>query len=279
MRLPLLPITLTLAFFSTSALAQEPPLTPDDAVLAVTQPAQTVNSDPNQQLRHRAQQEAALAYGAQSGHYARWHTLERQLMARNAELSQIFNFSIFYLDKGLVQPPILDVGANITQIEPDGQRRKQIGRVYRVLAPAAFRQRPLNWQTFLLPESLRAPATPRVALLPINREERNQWDHTLRQGWEQGVLQADDEFRVRLASLQSAYQGMALYTRLAMQGMVQAPVIKHRHQAVSTTRDGQKMAVDEQRQVISKKSYFVGQPNRWQPLVYHHDFGSQVPHD
>lgn len=265
-------ISLLVALTST-AWADNGPQTPEAAIERVNQQASLVNSSGSkdkagEELRNRAIQNAALIYGAQSGRFARWQQLQGLLHQRASQLTQIFNFKLFYLENGLLQPPVLDIGANITDIAPDGQTRRLIHRVYRVLVPATFRQQPLVWQSFLIPDALRQPALPRQALLPKNGNERNLWDNYVKQGWQNGIEQANSELDVRIASLNSAYQGMYLYTLLAMKGMIEPPKVIRRSKNIDRSSDGQKMAVGEQSQAIDKKSYFIDKPNRWKPIDY-----------
>ena len=98
---------------------------------------------------------------------------------------------------------------------------------------------------------------------------------TIRSEWGQGVLEANSEFNTRLDSLNNAYQGMVLYTMLAMRGMVAPPHIVKTTKTVRSATDGQTMAVGIHKQVISKNSYFVARPNRWKPVYYNHHFSLQ----
>ena len=235
--------------------------------------AQTHQS-PAQSLRDEAIGRAAVVYGAQSGRYYRWKQLQSLLMARAHLLSRVFNFGALYVDHGLVQPPVLDMSSQVTHLSNSGQMRELINNVYRVLIPATFQSRPITWQSFLLPDSLSVPASPRAALLPRNTHEKSLWMQRIRTGWGQGIVEANSEFDTRLDSINNAYQGMVLYTMLAMRGMVAPPQLIITTKTVERAADGQQMAVGVHEQVISKKSYFVAAPNRWKPVYYQHDFSS-----
>ena len=83
--------------------------------------------------------------------------IENALFERSDMLTRVFNFKPMYLDNGLLQPPVLDVSDNVINISDGGQTRELVHKVYRVLVPANFRQRPLNWQSFLLVDNLSKP--------------------------------------------------------------------------------------------------------------------------
>ena len=231
-------------------------------------------SNPAQSMRDNAIKRAAIVYGAQSGRFYRWQQIQSLLVKRAHLLSHVFDFSAMYLDSGLVQPPVLDIASNVTHISHAGQMRELINNVYRVLIPANFKSRPITWQSFLLPDSLAKPTSPREALLPRNDHETALWHDEIKVGWHKGIIEANSEFDTRLNSLSNAYKGMVLYTMLAMRGMVAPPHIVSINKTVDSATDGQKMAVGIHKQVIAKNSYFVAEPNRWKPVYYDHNFAA-----
>ena len=107
-------------------------------------------------------------------------------------------------------------------------------------------------------------------------EEQDIWKNTIKKGFEQGIQQANQEFSVRVSALDNAYQGMFLYTLLAMRGQVAPPRVVISTKGVSKASDGQKMAVGVQKEVISQKSYFVSQPNYRKPIQYPYNCGTEV---
>lgn len=238
---------------------------------SVTQSSEA-NQSPAQSMRDEAIGRAGVVYGAQSGRYYRWKQIQTLLIKRANLLSRVFDFGAMYLDNGLVQPPVLDMSSNVTSISNSGQMRELVNNVYRVIIPATFKPRPITWQYFLLPDSLSTPSSPRAALLPRNDHEKALWVRMIRKGWGQGIIEANSEFATRLDSLNNAYQGMVLYTMLAMRGMVAPPRVVKTMKTVENATDGQKMAVGVHDQVISKNSYFVAEPNRWKPVFYNHSF-------
>jgi len=268
-------ILISLSVMSLQAYASGNPYSLTQALsqveTSVEHPSQSQIS-PEQSMRDEAIGRVAKVYGAQSGRYYRWKQIETLLYQRADLLSRVFNFGSMYLDKGLVQPPVLDMSSNVTHISDSGQVRSLVDNVYRVLIPANFKPRPMMWQSFLIPDSLSKPAFPRTALMPRNSHEKQLWHQDIKKGWPQGVEEANEEFSARLTSLNNAYQGMVLYTMLAMRGMIASPHIVMTNKAVKKASNGQTMAVGVHRQVIARKSYFVAEPNHWRPIYYSHHF-------
>lgn len=217
-------------------------------------------------LRRAALREAAQVYGSQSGWSARWRALENELIKRDQKLSEVFRFNTFYLRGGVLQPPILDVGADVSVIKNDGNLQELVDRVYRVLVPARLTHTPLTWRDFLLPQGSQAVAPPRDTLLPKDGIDRKLWEEGVRAGWVQGERQANEEFAERLTALNNSFHGMALYSMLAMRGMIEPPQVLETQEGTEASADGKTLAVNRRERVIQKDSYFVGDPGRWKPI-------------
>jgi len=246
----------------------EAPRSADEAVKTVLDAAHTgaPKEDGAARLRREALREAAQVYGSQSGWAARWRVLEDELMRRDQALCAVFRFNTFYLRGGVLQPPILDVGADVSVIQEGGNLQQLIDRVYRVLVPARLTHTPLTWRDFLLANRDQIVAAPRETLLPKDAADRKLWESGVRAGWEQGERQANEEFTERLTALNNAFQGMALYTMLAMRGMIEPPRVMETDEGTQASADGKTLAINHRERVIAKESYFVGDPGRWQPL-------------
>ena len=244
------------------------PRTADEAVKNVMNAAKQENSkeDGATLLRRTALREAAQVYGSQSGWAARWRTLEDELIKRDQQLSGIFRFGTFYLRGGILQPPILDVGADVSVIKNNGNLQELVDRVYRVLVPARLTHTPLTWRDFLLPDGSQSVAPPRETLLPKDPIDRKLWEEGVRAGWIQGERQANEEFRERLTAMNNAFQGMALYSMLAMRGMIEPPRVLETDEGTDASSDGRTLAINRRERAIQKESYFVADPGRWKPL-------------
>jgi len=258
---------LILAVMPLAVMAASP-RSADDAVAAVLDSAKsdTSNEDAAERLRRDALREAAQVYGTQSGWAARWRALESELMERDQTLSDVFRFSAFYLRGGVLQPPILDVGADVSVIKEGGNLQQLVDRVYRVLVPARLTHTPLTWRDFLVPSDPHVVAPPRETLLPKDTTDRALWEQSVRAGWTQGERQANEEFSERLTALNNAWQGMALYTMLAMRGMIEPPQLMETSEGTEASSDGKTLAINRRERVIARESYFVSDPGRWQPL-------------
>jgi hypothetical protein len=146
-----------------------------------------------------------------------------------------------------------------------------------VITPAQFKPQPLTWEDFLLPDKLPQPNQPQDVLLPQNNSEAQLWKTYILKGWVIGQNRALQSFNLRLASLNSAFQGMALYVLLRMQGMIEAPKVLVVNNPVSGNNSGSELALQKTIHVITKTSYFVRKPNTYKPLVLSKKLLAGVP--
>lgn len=217
-------------------------------------------------VRRRAIEEAAQVYGLQSGRVARWRWLIGQINRMSKELDRAFPFQALQIE-GKLQPPVLDVGSDISRIREDGRRLVQVRRMYRVKVPERFVHTPLSWLDFLQPAAVENPVFPREAMLPRNDEEMALWASVLRRSWGEGIRVADEEFLMRVAALESAFNGMVLYDMLALRGMIEPPEIAVIERGPAEVGGkGRQLAIGGHEELVARTAYFVGDVNQWKPI-------------
>ncbi|HFD3781005.1 TPA: type IV secretory system conjugative DNA transfer family protein [Pseudomonas aeruginosa] len=245
----------------------------DDAMKGVEAAARSAEATSNKDnaeeaMRQKAMLDAARNYGVQMGRYTRWMRLQTVTDYAAVELDQGFRFQALYLRNGTLQPPVLDMADEYQAIEDGGRMRKMVEKTYRTLVQARFRNTPLSWRDFLIPEELAPPPMPRDSLLPQGKE-KDLWRERMTEGWAEGESMATDEFELRVEALQRAFRGMVLYRLLARHGMIQPPrVVEHRPGEVLTNDSGDRMLIGTREEVVAQDSYFVAEPDRWKPLDY-----------
>jgi defect-in-organelle-trafficking protein DotC len=73
--------------------------------------------------------------------------------------------------------------------------------------------------------NFKKPELPNAVLFPKNEEEEKAWKTALADGWEKGIVQADNIYNDNLARLQRDYKGMILYRKLLAMKMVTPPYV------------------------------------------------------
>lgn len=265
-------LSLGLLWSGAAVAADAAPATPDavfESIQSAADAAGEAKEDATAAMRQRAMRQAARIYGTQHGWRARWEDLQTKLFARDRELSTIFDFGAFYMRGGKLQPPVLDVGAELSEITDEGTLYRLVDREYRVVVQSRFSHLPLSWRSFLLPETLEGSRAfegggePRPALLPRDETESAIWKQEIAAGWEEGREQASAEFSERLAALNKAYQGMVLYKTLALMGMIAPPQTTEITHPVTASDNGERLTIGERERVIARQSYFVDEPGSW----------------
>lgn len=176
-------------------------------------------------IRNDAMREAALSYGARGGLVWRTYHIRDELEGRRAYLDKVFDFRnlLIAAPSGfLIEPPIITEQINAMLVEAGGMQAAVADRVFEINKNARIVSAPRHWRNYLERE-WGDIATPPDILRPQNEEERHRWARWVREGWDQGVEQADEIFEDDLNQLTSDYQGMVRYRMLLAQGMVSPP--------------------------------------------------------
>lgn len=213
-------------------------------------------------IRAEALKEAALAYGARAGLYARGREINRTLDEEARLLDKNFPFAPLILAHNVV-PPVLQTGRDTARKHGDA-RLQFADAVYEIVAPAKLAVAPPDWRTYLYVRADR-PEPPDETLLPDRAKaaEVARWEHHVELGWRRGVMQADQTFAVQLNRLTRDLAGMALYRELLAKGMVTPPRLTERLRGVTVERN--LMRVNDRVLDIAENTRFVADDQRWKP--------------
>jgi len=213
-------------------------------------------------IRAEALKEAALAYGARAGLYARMREINQLLDQEAGTLDKNFPFGPLLLAHNVV-PPVIQTGRNT--VRQHGNSQLQFAdAVYEIVAPAKLAVAPPDWRTYLYVRASR-PEPPDETLLPdrSTSAEVAFWEKYVELGWRRGVLQADQTFSIQLNRLTRDLTGMALYRELLAKGMVTAPRLTEQQRGVID--QGTLMRVNDRLLEIAESTRFQSDHRRWKP--------------
>ena len=91
------------------------------------------------------------------------------------------------------------------------------------------------------------------------------WNRFIREGWQNGIQQANAIFAANLNRLRRDYNGMVLYRKLLAQGMVSAPFVAKADLGV--TGDSKEMRIDDRILRITAHSELQTDSSKWQPIL------------
>ncbi|MDB2682782.1 type IV secretion system DotC family protein [Alphaproteobacteria bacterium] len=216
-------------------------------------------------IRKEAIREAAISFGARSGLAYRTFEIRNELAGRGRYLDKIYNFSNLLVPAPsglLIEPPIINEAVNSMIIADGGQQAAVSDRIYNIVNNANIVSTSRTWRDYLLREWGDIAPPPDI-LRPENDEERELWNDLVSQGWEQGVLQANEIFEDDLNQLTADFRGMVRYRVLLAQGMISQPYALQVDRGI--TGGGNSMRVGDRAVQITGVPELITGSDQWQP--------------
>jgi len=216
-------------------------------------------------IRVDATREAALSYGARGGLAHRTFEIQRRLAEYDASLSKAFNFSrlLIAAPSGLlIEPPIVSEAQQAVLVNAGGQAAAVADRIYRINRVARIVTAARDWRLYLERDWGRVDP-PAAILLPKTDEEKAAWAAYVRQGWEQGIKQAEETFESDVDRMTNDYTGMVRYRELLAQGMISKPYALADDRGV--TGGGTEMRVGDRGVTITGQSSLISKSSAWIP--------------
>ncbi|WP_206747708.1 type IV secretory system conjugative DNA transfer family protein [Telmatospirillum siberiense] len=210
---------------------------------------------------------AAASYGIRGGLARRTWEINKELERQTNRLSGIYNFAPLVIplpEGGSVIPPVVEDGDQAMSVSGDGTDMKASKKVLRIVRPAHISPIIPNWRVYLV-RYWPAPEIPRNELMPQTDEEKAAWSKWVAGGWEIGVRQANDIFRVNTDRLTRDMVGMALYHRLVAQGMIHDLYIDQRERGV--TGGGDTLHIGERIVRITAPAQLNPKTGEWSPII------------
>ncbi len=218
------------------------------------------------EMRENAMRESALSYGARGALGARTWEIRQELLRKEHYLDRVFDFRSLLIATGsglLIEPPIIGEAGDNLKVESDGQQAAVADKVFNIGREAKIVTAPRDWRIYLEREwgGLELPP---AELIPIDAKERKIWAAWVKQGWDQGMVQADAVFQADLDRLVADYKGMVRYRELLAQGMVSAPYALQVDRGV--TGGGKEMRVGDRQVQITGQSELKPDTSEWTPV-------------
>ena len=217
------------------------------------------------QIRADATREAALSYGARGGLAFRTFQIQRRLAEYDASLSKTFDFSrlLVAAPSGLlIEPPIVSEAQRAVLVNGAGQAAAVADHIYRINRVARIVTASRNWHLYLERDWGRVDP-PAAILLPKTDEEKIAWAAYVKQGWDEGVKQAEETFEADIDLLTNDFTGMVRYRELLAQGMISPPYALSDDRGV--TGGGSEMRVGDRGVTITGQSSLISQSSSWTP--------------
>ncbi len=213
-------------------------------------------------IRWQALYETALSLGATGALAWRSEQINMSLDQNMGQLNQIFDFNQLLLNSNVL-PPVLVESDNSLNLASDNSIRLA-AKTYKIISPARFVTAAPNWRGYLW-MNYPKPSVPDRTLLPKNQVEAQVWNRFIREGWQNGVQQANAIFSANLSRLRRDYGGMVLYRKMLAQNMVSAPFVAKADLGV--TGDSNEIRIDDRVLRITANSELQTDSSKWQPIL------------
>lgn len=191
-------------------------------------------------LRLEQVRAAAASFGSQAGASMRARQIQDALRLRAAEYDRAFNFSKIMLEPGFL-PPVISEGRDAYSQPSDFEARAS-DMIFRIERPARIVSAAPTWRVYLLSDTQQTQR-PDQSLMPKTSSEKKEWDRWASDGWDQGIILANQNFEASLARLRRDFEGMVRFKVLYEQGLVSKPVLSR--SALGNTGGGDEMAVND----------------------------------
>lgn len=215
------------------------------------------------QIRNDALREAALSFGARGGLAYRTFEIQRRLAEHEMSLGKTFDFSRLLVSAPsglLIEPPVVSEAQRAVLVNGGGQEAAVADRVFRINRAARIVTAPRDWRLYLERDWGKVEPPPSL-LLPRDDAERAQWRSWIKEGWEEGVTQAQETFEADLDRMTNDYVGMVRYRELLAQGMISPPYAMHEDRGV--TGGGSEMRIGDRGVTITGPSVLIPRSDRW----------------
>lgn len=211
-------------------------------------------------LRLNAMREEGHRVGSQGALHWRYKQIMSIIDRYDGQLDEAYNFGPLMIES-VVLPPVIKRVTNSNRKYSDKEMRSiRVG--YRLEHPARIVTMAPTWRSFLA-RRYPIPELPADVLLPNNGKEARVWERAVRDGWAQGVAQANRNFKISLNLLTSTYLGMLQYKLLLSQQVVSAPNLATTNLRI--TADGKELNIGDRIYRLTRESQFTDSSN-WQPV-------------
>jgi defect-in-organelle-trafficking protein DotC len=216
-------------------------------------------------IKLNAQKEAAFSYGARGGLAWRTYYIREEMETRARYLDKVFNFRELLIPAAsglLIEPPVVSEAEDAMVINGRGMDAAVADRVLNINRNSRIVSAPRTWRAYLEREWGDVEPPPDV-LRPENKEERKRWTQWIKEGWQEGINQADEIFQADLNKLVADYQGMIRYRSLLAQNMISPPFAMQVDRGV--TGGGDQMRIGDRGLTLTDLPKLQTGYQEWQP--------------
>lgn len=178
-------------------------------------------------IRITAIKQFYMEKGLAEGRLQMFQTQQDNLKELEPLLNRIYKVSHLYMDNGKLQPPVILMGKQLFQMQPDGQRYDESRIRYQTAAKERYVTTQLDWKSFLISDDdlvYRGPSGESF-LSPRNTNEEDVAKQFYLLGFNEGANQVQQELDLRIKALTNIIVGMYNFYNVSTRGLLTMPEI------------------------------------------------------
>ena len=195
--------------------------------------------------REQALASAARGVGVRGGFRFEAERINAQLEGNRSTRSALdrqLNYAPLMMQRGYVVPPVITEIRNVEEL--NGERFLYLtSGSFEIVRDARLATLPPHWRDYLI-LPLQDPRPPQRLTAETNAERRL-WAQEVESGYQRGITEAREAFRLGLNLATRDLRGMQRYHELQRQGIVSLPRIDISQVPVRVTEDGKRAFVGE----------------------------------
>lgn len=215
-------------------------------------------------LRPKAIEETAYALAVQHGVKWRYDQINNALESRSGHIDTIFNFNAHLLYNGMLMPPIV-VEAGPGQRLENSKLNVFTDTTYKIIEDARLLTTAPDWRAYLMQQH-NAVIDVHPSLYPKTAQERKIWQAAIEKGWAVGVEQAQYLYEQGVNRLKRDILGIIRYRVLALQGIVNVPLIATAETGTQITEKKHKLQLAKTVVRLVKDVQF-NEEDKWYPIA------------
>ncbi len=218
-----------------------------------------------QTARNQAVYDTAFSLGIKAGMQQQINNIYLIVDKNVNNLNKIYNFEP-YLIYNRVVPPVITEARNLYNQNGEDSVRLS-GALYKIERKARITSVAPNWREYLSFPRNGSPITNNISIKPRNSNEVDLWKKGVRNGYAEGVEQANILLKQSLDRLNRDYIGMLRFHRFLVEGKVTLPVLAQSHMEIN--KNGSSLILNEELLRLTVQSDFAEQ-EKWQAKIIGH---------
>lgn len=222
-------------------------------------------------LRNKAQRDAALTVGAQYGYKAMMEFLKAEVLKQEKEMDTLYDFNTLMklssdgYNELYLLPPVITEIEDVISLSADAKTIEMAGKVVEIVREERLVISAPDWRQYLIfDRDVEVSEVPNV-ILPKTPYEKQKWSEWVMKGWKSGIEQADREFDRRVHKLGRDFNGMLKYTKLNQQNRATKPIVSSNYAEVKG--DGKKVYQEARMIQLTKPVELNSNPSDWNAFI------------